>query len=180
MPRTSTKPAEQPARHFSKRKRVFDSNDHDAGQEVTRTVKSTGPASEAIETPAIEKVEGPLNMKKMDELKFMQDMLLVEITTSDDPNADPVPMVTVDTGVKVIRAAFFRGQPKWVPRCIVERLARMKKTGFGNKKVIDEETGVESYVHPETNTFALPFVVHEDPAGQKGRDWLMKIKSERQ
>ena len=123
---------------------------------------------------------GPINKKKMDELVFMQDMCEVVISTSDDPNADPLPTIIVDNGAKRYIAAFVRGVPKFVPRYIVERLARMKKTDFGNKQVKDEETGELSYEHPETNTWVYPFLVKTDPAGQKGRDWLTKVMAERQ
>src|SRR3990167_458236 len=163
----------------SKSKRVVDSNDHQPGPEFTRRVKSTGPAADAIDKPVIQQVDGPLNKKKMDELVFMQDMCEVVISTSDDPNADPLPTIIVDNGAKRYIAAFVRGVPKFVPRYIVERLARMKKTDFGNRQVKDEETGELSYEHPETNTWVYPFLVKTDPAGPKGRDWLTKVMAER-
>jgi hypothetical protein len=154
---------------------TFDSMDYEFGQDETRRMKSTGPAEDALIPPIIEPVEGPVSKSKLDELQFQSDILEVEIHETRDKNDVPLP----DLIINGKHYAFFRGVPRKVPRFVVSHLAKMRATSFSCRKTVDVETGFEEYIYPATTSPLYPFAVLHDPAGQKGRDWLDKIRQER-
>ncbi len=140
-----------------------------------RGLSSTGPAREALDPQYIQVVERPVDQAKLDELQFMEDMVTIMVHDDPDPNADPMPMVGNGGDRSIIYLK--RGEEQVVKRKYVEVLARAKITKYGQKKVVDEN-GYDKFVHPSRTTLRIPFSVIEDPAGAKGRGWLMGILQE--
>ncbi len=144
------------------------------GQDNPRAMESTGPARDALEPPLIDPVE-TVDHKKLDELVFMEDTLTVYVHDSEDPNADPMPMVGNGGDRNIIWLK--RGERVQIKRKYVEVLARAKITRY-TQKLIKDDLGNDKYIHMPRTTLRIPFSVEVDPAGEKGARWLQGILAE--
>ena len=121
----------------------------------------------------IEEVERTLDSALLETEQFMNEMVTIMIAeTSDDDDADKLVQVSVNG-----RNQFFvRGNPQAVRRCYVERLARMKKTGFSqNLDTLDES---KFNMMKARSVLRHPFTVIED-RNPRGSAWLRAVLSER-
>lgn len=121
----------------------------------------------------IEVVDKVLTASKAEQEQFMHEMVTIMIHDSTDENDVELVHVAINGRNQFIR----RGYPQRVRRCYVERLARAKKTSFGQN--LDERRG-EAGVNKLTPHHALkyPFSVVEDP-NPKGAPWLRNLLAER-
>lgn len=155
-------------------RKVIDTDDAESfGQDHERVMRSTGPALESLEPQQVYVSDGPISEDKQAEEAFMQQVLVVEVHESNDPTAEPLPCVTVNGRNQY----FIRGQKLDVKRMFVERLLRLKKTTYSQRKQKDAE-GNDTYVQIPHTTLLYPFAIHHDPAGQRGRDWYNKLRAE--
>lgn len=179
MTRTATPP--KPKRKYTRRVQrasggASEPMEQTIGQDGhPRAMDSTGPAREALEPQYIEVVERPVDQAKLDELVFMEEPVTILVHDDPDENADPMPMVGNGGDRNVIYLK--RGEEIIVKRKYVEVLARAKITKYSQKKIKDDN-GNDKYVHIPRTTLRIPFSVTNDPAGQKGRDWLKGILAE--
>ena len=149
----------------------IDTNEQKVGQDRTRSMKSTGPAREALEPGLVEPVENPVSKEKLDMLAFMEEELTILVHDSNDPTDEPFPEVI--NGGDRNRQYFIRGQEQQVKRKYVEVLARAKRTTRGNEKFKDAN-GDDAYRYPSHSALRYPFSVIHDP-NPRGKDWLKSV-----
>lgn len=142
------------------------------GQDRPRTMKSTGPAAQSLEPPLVEAVERPLTNDKAENLRFMEDILTVQVHDSTDPTDEPFPCVW-NGGVSQY---FIRGKEQQVKRKFVEVLARAKKTTY-SQELFKDGAGNDTYRQIPHTAPRWPFSVLHDPH-PRGRDWLKAVLSE--
>lgn len=163
------KPAE-PARKalpVRSRRRDVDTREQVVGQDRPRTLKSTGPAREALEPAHIEPVEHPVSREKLEALAFNEEVLTVLVHDSTNPTDEPVPEVWNDGRCQ----RFLRGKEMQVKRKYVEVLARSKKTIYTQEE-LPNRGGYRNVPH---TALRYPFSVLHDPSGDRGKAWLQAI-----
>jgi hypothetical protein len=153
-------------------RRPLEAAEMQIGQDKPRDQKSTGPAKKSLEPAHVEPVEGPVSSKKLENLKFAEDVLTVMVHETTNPEDHPSPEVWND-GRMVI---FPRGVEIQVKRKFVEVLARSKKRTFSQQKIVDVN-GIESYRNIPHTALTYPFTIVHDPS-PNGRAWLKKILAE--
>jgi hypothetical protein len=125
---------------------------------------------ETLVKPAQSTLDDPNMIKKADILRFMEDMVTVEISEVSEDQADIAFPIMVDGKTELFR----RGERKAVKRYFVEGLARAKKTGYRNQLVVDRQTGEQTYEYPAKTGLRYPFSVIHDPS-PRGADWLKAV-----
>lgn len=103
-----------------------------------------------------------------EDMAFANEMVRVRVHQDKDTNCNPFPEVWVNGRVQ----RFVRGEEITVRRCYVERLARMKKTGYDSVKTKDVN-GEDVYRYPSRTALEYDFTVIGDSA--KGEAWLRNI-----
>lgn len=153
----------------------IESGDTPPAQSEERVMKSTGDASEALapNDRVIQVVEHVGDPEKAAMLAFMNERIDVRLATSTDKNAEQVVEICVNGHLEALR----RGVTKTVPRFIVDRLARVKITGYQQKEVINSE-GIRQYVHQPVTGLRYDFSVTNDPSPYADA-WLKSILAER-
>ena len=144
----------------------IDSRDVGVKQTKPRTLKSKGPADQALEPSIIEPAALLPNKDKLDALAFMEEPVTVMVHETTNVTDEQIPEVFVNGVVQ----RFFRGQAQTVKRKFVEKLARTKATRFTQNKVKDRE-GTETYQNVPHTSLRYPFSVIED-RNPKGASWL--------
>lgn len=162
MPRTATRKKTQPVRST----RQFLDADEPQVKDQPRAMKSTGPASEALEAQGFDVVKGHVSKEKLDNLAFMEDVLTVVVHDSTNENDEPIPRVW--NGGR--SQAFIRGKEQEVKRKFVEVLARLKYTKY-TQRLVKDATGADTYVQIPHTALRYPFAVIRDPS-PKGKEWL--------
>jgi hypothetical protein len=125
--------------------------------------------------PNIEIVEGPTTAMKdwIETEAFMNEKVLVMVQPSNDPNdAD---MNFVQVWINGVIQTFKRGNPQWVRRCYVERLARAKATFYSQR--IDERLGESMNTLSPVKVLRYPFSVLQDK-NPNGGAWLQQVLAE--
>ncbi|KKM00468.1 hypothetical protein LCGC14_1804120 [marine sediment metagenome] len=149
---------------------VYESGEHETGQDKPRRMKSTGPAGEALEALDFQVVDKPISKAKMEMLAFNEEIIKVVVHDSANDNDEPIPSFTNDGRAQ----NFIRGQTLPVKRKFVEQLAGCKKTIYTHIKVQDGQ-GNDTYDYIPHTTLAFPFMVVEDP-NPRGQAWLAAIQ----
>lgn len=147
----------------------LESEEQEIGQGKTRTLRSEGPAIEALDPPGIVVSEFPVNKEKLEMLKFMEDELLVVVHDSTSPTDEKFPEVWND-GRKF---TFIRGKEMRVKRKFVEILARAKRTVYSQEQQNDRS----NYDNIPHTGLRYPFAVANDP-DPRGKEWLRGILQE--
>lgn len=142
------------------------------GQDAPRILKSTGPASEALDPSMIEPVDRPVDPEKMAMLEFMAQPVTVRIATTTDRQAEQVFEININGRLEFFR----RGETKTIPRYFVDRLARLKVTGYSQREVINTE-GIKDILHDPHTGLKYDFAVVSDPH-PRGREWLDHVLME--
>jgi hypothetical protein len=145
---------------------AIDSQDLEIGQYGDRVLSSTGPAEKALAPIVVPEVDKPFDQEKMAMLAFMAEPVTVRIATSTDPNAEQVFEINVNGRNEVFR----RGETKTVPRYIVDRLARMKITGYTQRELMNAE-GIKDIAYDAHTGLKYDFAVVQD-SHPRGPDWL--------
>lgn len=145
---------------------VVEASDNVVGQDIPRTLRSSGPASDALDFPVIEPVDRPVDPEKMAMLEFMAQPVTVRIATTTDKNAEQVFELNINGRLEFFR----RGETKTIPRYFVDRLARLKVTGYSQREVINVE-GIKDIVHDPHTGLKYDFAVISDPH-PRGAEWL--------
>lgn len=138
--------------------------------ELPDNVLDRGGETEIITGEAV-KAAGNLNYQKL--LAFMEEKVVVQVSTTTDKNAEPLPAVYVN-GV----AQFFpRGQNITCKRKFVEGLARSKPE-MVNTDMTVQSLGAEPQNRVlRTSALRYPFhVVHD--ANPRGAKWLEQLLTE--
>jgi len=153
----------------------YETGDHQTGQDAyqERIMDPTGPGKESLaKTPFIE-TEKMVDPEKAANLAFAEEVLVVMVHESQDENDEPYPMVC-NGG---IRQYFIRGMDQPVRRKYVEILARAKVTKY-SMRMTKDFAGNDTYLYIPHTALRYNFNVVEDPAGDKGRQWLKMIQAE--
>jgi hypothetical protein len=145
---------------------AIDSQDLEIGQHGERILSSTGPADKALAPIVAAEVDKPINQEKMAMLAFMAEPITIRIATSTDPNAEQVFEINVNGRNELFR----RGETKTVPRYIVDRLARMKITGYTQRELMNAE-GIKDIAYDAHTGLKYDFAVVSD-SHPRGADWL--------
>lgn len=145
---------------------TIDSQEMDVGQIGSRTMSSTGDAGSALSESVIEPVDRPIDNDKMAMLAFMAEPVTVRIATSTDPNAEQVFELNINGRLELFR----RGETKTVPRYFVDRLARLKVTGYTQRETVNNE-GIKDIVYDSHTGLKYDFAVIRDDH-PRGAEWL--------
>lgn len=140
------------------------------GQDSPVHISLTGEA-ELIKEP-IKIVDGPTSTAKMEALAFNEEMVTIEIASSEDPNAE----MLIEVGVNNKKQFFRRGQQQTVRRKYVEQLARTKVTKYMQNVESTDPTVVNRLM--PTTVLRYPFTLIEDKNPRGGQAWLRKILAE--
>lgn len=150
-----------------------DSQDHDVGQSNERTLRSTGPADQALEPSVIVKVsEQPYDDEKMAMLKFMAEPIEIRIGTTTDKNAEQCFEININGRLEFFR----RGETKTVPRYVVDRLLRLKQTVYTQKEVVNAE-GVKDIVNIPHTALKYDYAITRDD-NPLGKSWERSVLAE--
>jgi len=150
-----------------------DSQDHEIGQSNARTLKSTGPADQALESSVIVKVsEQPYDDEKMAMLKFMAEPIEIRIGTTTDKNAEQCFEININGRLEFFR----RGETKTVPRYVVDRLLRLKQTVYTQKEVVNAE-GVKDIVNIPHTALKYDYAITRDD-NPLGKSWERAVLAE--
>ena len=102
---------------------------------------------------------------------FSNDLLEIEVHATGDEGALDV----ITPSVNGVNQPIVRGRRVPVKRKYVEALARSRNTKYSQQLRDTRDPGSLEMV--ERTVLAYPFVVHHDPAGDRGRAWLQGILS---
>jgi hypothetical protein len=152
--------------------KVFEPMEKQIGQDATRLMKSTGPASEALEPAYIQTVDRPmegLDHEKIAMLMFMEEPVTVHIHTTSDIKAAQV----FDLGNNGQREIFKRGETKTVKRKFVDILASRKITTYTQERRQNAQ-GIFEDVQIPHSSLIYPFSVVKDEH-PRGADWLQSV-----
>lgn len=152
--------------------KALESADQQVGQDAPRTLKSTGDAKDALEAAGFEVVDRPLDPEKMAMMAFMDELMTIRIATSTDKNAEQVFELNINGKLEFFR----RGESKTVKRYFVDRLARLKETGYAQREVVNSE-GIKDIVHDSRTGLKYDFAVIRDDH-PRGADWLKHVLAE--
>lgn len=115
-------------------------------------------------------LDDPVPEGRLDGVRFMNEMVTVLLHDSTDPNAEPIPSVSVNG----VNQFFIRNRPQTVKRKFVAALARAKPTAFSQHIHVEQATGnVVQRMNPRT-ALKYPFSVINDP-NPRGAAWLQSI-----
>lgn len=153
-------------------KKTIEASDNTVGQDVPRTMRSTGDAKDALDLQVIEPVDRVVDPEKMAMLSFMSEPVTVRIATSTDSNAEQVFEININGRLEFFR----RGEEKTVPRYFVDRLARLKQTGYSQREVLNAE-GIKDIIHDPRTGLKYDFAVIRDDH-PRGREWLKHTLAE--
>lgn len=149
-------------------------SEFDMPEGVTRTLSSTGDAADALSESVIERVgDIPLDDDHSAMLKFMAESIDVRIGTSTDPNAEQIFEIIINGRTEIFR----RGETKTVPRYFVDRLARLKETGYENVEVLNAKNE-RAYDYVPRTGLKYDFAVVRD-LNPLGQSWLRAVLAER-
>ena len=136
-------------------------------------MKSTGPAREALEPQHVEVVDRPVNKEQAEMLLFSREKIKVRVAETTEKNAERV----VEVFNNGDRQLFPRGEEVVCERRFVEVLARAKQTTYSQKKVKDDQSGIEQYKEVPHVALRYPFSIIEDKH-PRGADWLKSVLAE--
>lgn len=156
------------ARKYSKRAAV-DTNDHQIGQEGVVTMAVQGAPD--LKHPAVEIPDGPPSKSKLEELAFMNEVVMVEVHPSADPDEPQYVQLWNGGIIQIIP----RGIPTPVKRKFVEVLARLKPINYRNEEYRDPD-GNNSVRWPKKTGMRYPFSMQD--TNPRGADWLRKLLAE--
>lgn len=121
-------------------------------------------------------VNGPSQEDYNEALAFNNQIVEIRLAESDDPNAeDPVPV-----GVNGRMVYIPRGVPVKLRRCYIENLLRAINTNVRTEEVLDRGSdGVaeRKSIIRKKHRLHYPFEMLRDPAGAKGREWLVNLRA---
>ena len=104
--------------------------------------------------------------------KFANELVEVEISETDNPNAEQL----IQLGVNGNNQFLWRGVPQKVKRCFVEVLARAKVTSYQTPEFTDPNGNRATSIKPYRG-LRYPFRVLHDP-NPDGPRWLQSILHE--
>lgn len=147
--------------------------EHEITQSEPRLLKSTGPASKALDENVLEPVgERVMDSEKMQMMAFMAEPVTIRIATTTDKQAEQVFELTIHGKTEF----FKRGETKTVPRNYVGLLLRLKQTSFTQREVMSKD-GTREYVHDPVTALKYDFSVVHD-ANPLGKSWLEALLRE--
>lgn len=112
------------------------------------------------------------NTAKLEALRFMQEMVTVDILESSNEGDDESFIIEVNEKKVVFR----RGERKTVPRWAVEGLARAKPIGYSNQEYYKPD-GTRDIRWPSRRGERYPFAVFHDP-NPDGPRWLQQVRAQ--
>jgi hypothetical protein len=132
-------------------------------QENVRTFK---PGTSELSPREIIVQDKPVDMEKLANLAFMEEMVTVHIHSTNNPTDEQ----TFELFNNGRREVFRRNEQKTVKRYFVDGLARAKPTTFTQHSKRDNAGEMQEYQQPHTG-LKYPFSVIRDD-NPKGADWL--------
>lgn len=109
---------------------------------------------------------------KLDALAFMNEMVTVDILSTDREEDDQIFIIEVNEQ----KVAFARGERKTVPRWAVEGLARSKPIGYSNQEYYKPD-GTRDIRWPSRRGEKYPFAIFHDP-NPDGPRWLQQVRAQ--
>ena len=145
------------------------------GQDAKRVMKSTGPASEALEPANIQVVDRPmaaLDQEKLAMMAFMEEPVTVHIHSISDPKEAQIFPIGNNGQTEIFR----RGETKTVKRKFVDILASRKITTYTQERRQNRQ-GIFEDVQIPHSSLIYPFSVVKDDH-PRGADWLRAVLSQ--
>lgn len=150
---------------------VLDTAKEQVGQDTTIHMPVTG-APRLERESDVEAVHSGVDPKWAEEMKFMEEIVVINIHPSPNPNEEKwVPLFNNGRAHYVLR-----GVDTPVKRKYVEVLLNAKKTTYGNIEDRDHEGNLRVR-YPSQTGLMYPFQVVEDK-NPKGMEWLKKKLSQ--
>lgn len=144
----------------------LDTNDLDIGQKTHIDMPGEGVIDRAaMREEGIEVVPAVAMDGYAADLKFMEELVEVEVHESNDPNAEPI----VDLYCNGIPQRIVRGQPIAVKRKYVQILASARQVSMSTDTRVQGEDVINRV--SKRSALRYPFSVVRDD-NRKGRDWL--------
>tara|TARA_R110002096_G_scaffold210340_3_gene397666 strand:+ start:807 stop:1628 length:822 start_codon:yes stop_codon:yes gene_type:complete len=155
---------------------TVDTEQEEAGQYSERVMDPRGDPRESLppiglQDDGIYEHRGKLDDSRISLEVFMHDLVLIQIHDTTDETQVAIPEVTVGG----VNQYLVRGQPLWIKRMFVERLARVKRTIYSQEKV-RHTNGDETYKQVPHTALMYPFEVLEDT--KIGKAWIRDILAE--
>lgn len=146
--------------------------DQEIGQGSERVLRSTGPASKALDENVIQRASEFMDPEKMAMLAFMNEDVTIRIATTTDKQAAQV----FETNVNNTPTLFQRGGTYTVKRYVVDHLMRLKETSYTQKEVLDAE-GIRQFVHTPHTALKYDFAIIRDD-NPLGKSWERAVLAE--
>ena len=150
--------------------KVLETDELPVGQQKPRIMKSTGPASIAIEEPELPEAEMVIDQEWADNMAFNAEKVTFVVNESTEAGVDN-PVICGNSGNA---RQFWRGIEYTEERRFLESLMRAKITRYSQRKVVDPQ-GIESYQQIPHTACRYDIRVLHDPH-PKGHEWLKSIR----
>lgn len=151
--------------------RAFEPMEEQIGQDSVReftTAAGMGEDETMLTKPTYD-IESPEFAEKAANLKFMEDMVTIQIHETAEENAAPYFEIAVNGLPKI----FHRGKQYTVKRYFVEGLARAKPVHYKNEEFTQSD-GIRSVRWPSRTGLRYSFAVVHDPH-PRGHEWLRSV-----
>lgn len=151
--------------------RQFEPMEEQIGQDHVRefdTAAGMGEDETILEKPKYD-IDNPAFEEKAANLAFMEQMVTINIHTTNEQNAAPYFEISVN-GISKI---FHRGKKYTIPRYFVEGLARAKPVSYKNEEYTMSD-GVRTVRWPSATGLRYGFSVERDPH-PRGLEWLRSV-----
>ncbi len=165
MPRAAT-------RAVTRTRQFQDKDEGEVGQSKPRLQKSTGPARESLEPRQVEPSTRPVDKEWADMMAFNREKVTIRVLPTTEKNA----LRIIEVWNNGDRMAFPRDEDVTCERRFVESLCRAKRTTYTQRKVKDDQSGVEQYMEVPSTAPEYPFTMVRDD-NPRGADWLKSIRS---
>ena len=150
-----------------------DTAEMEVPQGESRVLKSTGPASKALDENIIQIVgERVMDSEKMQMMAFMNEPVTVRVATTGDKQAEQIFELTIHGKTEV----FKRGETKTVPRNFAALLLRLKTTNYVQREVMSAD-GARQYVHDPVTALKYDFSMVRDD-NPLGKSWMESLLRE--
>lgn len=150
-------------------KKTLDTNEKQIGQDQSFNVPNTGSINRDDFRDNFEIMDTP-NWDKIRTLKFMEEMVEIEISETDKENAEQ----TIQLSNNGINQFLFRGVPQYIRRKFVEILARARPVSISTPEFTDA-TGGRATKIVKTQGLKYPFrVLTDTPEGHRWCESVLK------
>ncbi len=153
-------------------RQLYESGAEPMPEAPAREMKSTGPASEALDPIEFVKVDKRYSASKLETLAFMEEYVEIEIQDTNNATDAAIPCFYNDGRSQY----FIRGREQTVKRKFLSQIATCHVTTYGDE-TFEDPAGDTAHRYPAKTVLAYPFRVIRDD-NPKGADWLKGLQAQ--